>query len=875
MRFTIITAKPEHQPPRSSHDFHAPGGTIGRGRDNNLVLPDNDRAISRLQAIVHVSAEGECRITNRGNVTRVLLNDIPLERGQQAELQEGDILGIDAYRIQVSRITQPGESVPSVTEPTAPAAPVPASSATPADATAAIPSEIWDDLLKEFGLTDQSASASSPLAETVADPFAEPGAPPRNPDDPLALLEADASPLQPAVIKTDQLFNDATLAEADSIFSDATPTTLTTPHAETRPAAPLMDQAETQDPLALFAGVPTGDDPLGLTHGAPLTSPDALATVSTASTPGAADKAAIAAGDDPPGLTHGAPLTPPDALTAASAGATPGLAGKAANLAGDDPLGLTHGAPLTSPDALTAVSTASTSGAADKTAIAAGDDPLGLIHDAPLTSPDALAAASARAPSSSASAAMTQHGEALNSASRALPGDPALACAPAGTLSGQQGAPAAILCAADPLGVFGAAPLRQPQEQTAASTTSVAHNGAAPSQAQQAADLSGLVDVAPLRQPQERTAAPTTSSAAHNNTDRSPAVQAAGKAGAASSRLSPAASGRSSKSAPVGEGVDPLGLFPDASQADVAVAASSPSVPANDDPLGLLADASLTADGSGASAPVAPAAIGASSAAQRPPAKPSAAPETATIPLPTPQTVAAQPSPRAEGRLRIDPLRPTAGAPAPAASGEALQGALLQALLEGLGLNDMQPTPQFDRDNLRQLGHLLSLFAQGTVALLSSRSILKRGVKADMTMVLEDANNPFKLLPSGKSVLMQMYGTRLPGFLPPERAVRDALIDLQAHQLGMIAGIRAIIAAMLQAFNPQQLEEQARRAGTAPRLTLPGSRKAALWDHFVRTYGQIAGEIEDDFHTLFGEAFLHAYDMEVNQYKDSQREPEA
>jgi FHA domain-containing protein len=28
--------------------------------------------------------------------------------------------------------------------------------------------------------------------------------------------------------------------------------------------------------------------------------------------------------------------------------------------------------------------------------------------------------------------------------------------------------------------------------------------------------------------------------------------------------------------------------------------------------------------------------------------------------------------------------------------------------------------------------------------------------------------------------------------------------------------------------------------------------------------------MEDGFHTLFGEAFLHAYDMEVNQYKGSQ-----
>ena len=38
----------------------------------------------------------------------------------------------------------------------------------------------------------------------------------------------------------------------------------------------------------------------------------------------------------------------------------------------------------------------------------------------------------------------------------------------------------------------------------------------------------------------------------------------------------------------------------------------------------------------------------------------------------------------------------------------------------------------------------------------------------------------------------------------------------------------------------------------------------------MKRYQTIASEIDDDFHTLFGEAFLHAYDVEVNHYKDLQ-----
>jgi len=200
---------------------------------------------------------------------------------------------------------------------------------------------------------------------------------------------------------------------------------------------------------------------------------------------------------------------------------------------------------------------------------------------------------------------------------------------------------------------------------------------------------------------------------------------------------------------------------------------------------------------------------------------------------------------------------------------------LIQALLEGMGLDSRQSELPLTEEDMRMTGRMLSLFSQGTVALLSSRSILKRGVKAEMTMILNEANNPFKILPSGKTVLMQMYQSQMPGFMQPEHAVRDALVDLQAHQLGMIAGIRAIIAAMLQSFNPQRLEDQARREGVVSKMSFTSSRKAAMWDYFVRDYQNTAGEIEDDFHTLFGEAFLHAYDVEVNQYKDSQLKADA
>lgn len=224
-------------------------------------------------------------------------------------------------------------------------------------------------------------------------------------------------------------------------------------------------------------------------------------------------------------------------------------------------------------------------------------------------------------------------------------------------------------------------------------------------------------------------------------------------------------------------------------------------------------------------------------------------------------------------RLGVDPVRHQPFKPTKSASQEQLHGELFSAFVAGLGLDDAVLQPDFSPEQLYLAGKLLSLFSQGTVALLSSRSILKRGLKAEMTMILEEENNPFKMLPSGKTVLLQMFSTPMPGFIPPEHAVRDAMIDLQAHQLGMIAGVRAIIAAMLQTFHPDNLEKMAAEQGMLPsKGVFSGNRKAALWDALKNHYQRVANEVEDDFHTLFGEAFLHAYDLEIRQYKASQNQ---
>lgn len=207
------------------------------------------------------------------------------------------------------------------------------------------------------------------------------------------------------------------------------------------------------------------------------------------------------------------------------------------------------------------------------------------------------------------------------------------------------------------------------------------------------------------------------------------------------------------------------------------------------------------------------------------------------------------------------PSRP-APAPAPAATaapgGEA---ALLAALVQGLGLS-ASPIDQLTPAHMQLIGELLREATRGAVELLRARAALKQELRAQVTMIVTRENNPLKFSPTVDVALNHLLGPTAPGFMAPAPAMRDAFDDLRAHEFGMMAGMRAALEGVLARFDPQALDSAITKRGALASL-LPGSRKAQLWEQFQALYGQLSREAADDFHALFGKAFLKAYEDQL------------
>ncbi|WP_269759909.1 type VI secretion system-associated FHA domain protein TagH, partial [Variovorax sp. E3] len=215
----------------------------------------------------------------------------------------------------------------------------------------------------------------------------------------------------------------------------------------------------------------------------------------------------------------------------------------------------------------------------------------------------------------------------------------------------------------------------------------------------------------------------------------------------------------------------------------------------------------------------------------------------------------------------VAPPPPVQRPAAPPPQRTASDDELLAAFLRGLA-STHQPPEMLTPGLMERIGSMLRSATEGTLQLLLTRQEFKREVRAEVTMIAAQANNPLKFSPTVEVALAHLLGPGVRGFMPPEAAMRDAFDDLRAHQFGVMVGMRAALAHVIARFEPAELEKKI-SAKSALDALFSANRKAKLWDQFVALYGGIASEAEDDFHSLFGKAFLEAYEEQMARLKSA------
>ena len=228
------------------------------------------------------------------------------------------------------------------------------------------------------------------------------------------------------------------------------------------------------------------------------------------------------------------------------------------------------------------------------------------------------------------------------------------------------------------------------------------------------------------------------------------------------------------------------------------------------------------------------------------------------------------------------PVPPRASAPAADAPAElpllndAAHNALMLAFLEGAGLAQrtgatssqmlapMALTPAW----MRHVGELLRASVEGALALLHSRTTVKREMRAEVTVIARRQNNPLKFAPDAQAALAHLVAAkRSPGFLDPVAALKDAHEDLLVHHLAVVAGMRAAMFELIARLGP---DDVLRDAGPPKGLrgTLPALHEAALWRRYRQRHAEMTARLDDDFEAVFGREFTKAYEAQERRVRE-------
>jgi type VI secretion system FHA domain protein len=216
---------------------------------------------------------------------------------------------------------------------------------------------------------------------------------------------------------------------------------------------------------------------------------------------------------------------------------------------------------------------------------------------------------------------------------------------------------------------------------------------------------------------------------------------------------------------------------------------------------------------------------------------------------------AAPPPPPAVAAPPPSPPVPVEVAPQPAMPQQDAEQAFA-AFAAGAGLTGYAPSDALAL--LRSLGAAFRSVVSGLRQIIIARATIKGEFRIEQTMIQAVGNNPLKFSADDDDALAGLLGLGRHGGMTPERAISEAMRDIRLHELAMASAMQRAARDMLASLSPQRLEQKTTRGLLD---ALPDRRRARLWENYERLHRATEQAIAEDFDSVFGKAFVRAYEQ--------------
>lgn len=224
------------------------------------------------------------------------------------------------------------------------------------------------------------------------------------------------------------------------------------------------------------------------------------------------------------------------------------------------------------------------------------------------------------------------------------------------------------------------------------------------------------------------------------------------------------------------------------------------------------------------------------------------------------------------------PVAPVAAAvvkqaapPAPEANAEALAIFCKAAGLQPADLHGSNPA-----ETLETAGLLMRELLTGLADLLHNRSRVKDALRLPQTIIQSTHNNPLKFSPEVGDALRYLLGEPGDSYLPPDRAVQAAFLDVKHHQQALFKAMIHAVNDFAERLDPEELRKRFDHGLRRPSL-LAGANKLRYWDLYEETYAILVQQENDaPLPAVVIDEMAHAYEQEaesLQQRHEAQRPP--
>jgi type VI secretion system FHA domain protein len=188
---------------------------------------------------------------------------------------------------------------------------------------------------------------------------------------------------------------------------------------------------------------------------------------------------------------------------------------------------------------------------------------------------------------------------------------------------------------------------------------------------------------------------------------------------------------------------------------------------------------------------------------------------------------------------------------------------IIAALLAGMGFPSQRVQAEQGRTIAVEAGEVVRETAEGLIALLAARRLLKAEFRMDETQVQPEENNALKHFKIAELALDELFLTKAGGFQPPAESVASAFADLQQHAVLTMSAMQRAINLLFRRLSPEVIARDAEDEGGL-RIRGLGARKEK-WETYVESHARMSGNIDGVARQIIAEAFAQVQEEQARK----------